>query len=332
MKSSYNRCGQWHMAQRCTGNTVLYIHGNKGYANAPQWHVTHTLPILFELKVWSILNCAFWWKYLPSPVSNSVQPTTKFKIQHLAYELFEIEIPGHYFLKSYLLTYLLTYSMVQSPSWEANRFSSSQEIPLILWNPKVHYRIHKCPLPVPILSQIDPVHTPNPTSWISTLILSSHLPLVLPSGLLLSRLPTKTLYRPPFSTIYIVSYLLTPGSTVLLEKLTGSQLIKKFPAFYGTQRSITAFTSARHLSLSWASSIQSILPTSHFLKIYLNIILPSTPGSPQWSLSLRFPHQNPVHASPLTHTRYMPRPPHSSWFYHPHNIGRTVQIIKFLIT
>jgi len=37
---------------------------------------------------------------------------------------------------------LLTYSMEQSASWEANRFSASQEIPFILWNPKVHYRIH----------------------------------------------------------------------------------------------------------------------------------------------------------------------------------------------
>ena len=51
-----------------------------------------------------------------------------------------------------MLNYLLyTYSMEQSPSWEANRFSASQEITRILWNPKVHYRIHKYLPNVPIL-------------------------------------------------------------------------------------------------------------------------------------------------------------------------------------
>ena len=58
----------------------------------------------------------------------------------------------------------------------------------------------------------------------------------------------------------ILTYILTALSRVLLEKLTGSQLVKKFPAFYGAQRFITAFTSARHLSLSWARSIQSMPP------------------------------------------------------------------------
>jgi len=55
-------------------------------------------------------------------------------------------------------------------------------------------------------------------------------------------------------------HLLTPWSRVLFEKLTGFQLVKKFPEFYRTRKFITAFTNARHLSLSRASSIQSIPP------------------------------------------------------------------------
>jgi len=82
--------------------------------------------------------------------------------------------------------YVLTYSMEQSRSWEANRSLASPEIPRILWNPKVHYHIYKCPPPVPILSQISPVHAPHPTSWRPILILSSHIRLGLPSGLFLS--------------------------------------------------------------------------------------------------------------------------------------------------
>ena len=58
----------------------------------------------------------------------------------------------------------------------------------------------------------------------------------------------------------VLYYLLTPRSRVLHEKLISSQVVKKFPAFYGTRIFITAFTSARHLFLSWASSIQSMPP------------------------------------------------------------------------
>ena len=75
----------------------------------------------------------------------------------------------------FLLTLLLTYSMEQGPSWEANRFLASQEIPPNLWKPKVHYRIHEWLPPVPILSQLDPVH--NPTSH----FLKIHLNIILPS-------------------------------------------------------------------------------------------------------------------------------------------------------
>ena len=101
--------------------------------------------------------------------------------------------------------YLLTYSMVQSPSWAADWLAASQEIPRISRNPKVHYRTHKRPPPVPILGQPNPVH----------------------------------------------------------------------------------------------------IPTSHLLEIHPNIH-PPTPTSPQWSLSLRFPHQDHLHSPLLNHKRHMP--------------------------
>jgi len=79
----------------------------------------------------------------------------------------------------------------------------------------------------------------------------------------------------------LLIYLFTPWRRVLLEKLTGLKLVKKFPAFHGTPSFITALTSVRHLSLSWASPIQSIYPhpTSWrsilILSTHLRLCLPS---------------------------------------------------------
>jgi len=130
--------------------------------------------------------------------------------------------------------------------------------------------------------------------------------------------------------IQISIALLIPWSRVLLDKVPDCQLVKKFPALYETRIFVTAFTSTRHLSLSWATSIHS---TPSYPTCWRCILILSSYVCLGFPCGL-FPSSFPTKAlytplpSPIRAT--CPSPSHSQ-FDHPNSIGWRVQIIKFLI-
>ena len=102
-------------------------------------------------------------------------------------------------------------------------------------------------------------------------------------------------------TITFITYLLTPRSRVLLEKPPGLAANQGIPCILWNPK-VHYRTHKRPPPVHILSQLHPVPTTpSHFLKIHLNIILPSKFWAPQWPLSLRFPHQNLVHTSPFLH-------------------------------
>jgi len=112
------------------------------------------------------------------------------------------------------LTSQLTNSVEKSPSWEANRSSSSQDIPHNLWSPKLFTAFTSARHLSISWARLNQSMLPHPMSWRSTLILPSYLHLCLPSGLFPSNLPTKTVYTP------LLSLYVQHAQPILLNKRT----------------------------------------------------------------------------------------------------------------
>ena len=113
-------------------------------------------------------------------------------------------------------------------------------------------------------------------------------------------------YLLTYLLILLISYLLTPHSRVLLENLTGPQSVKKFPTFHGTRRLITAFTSARQMSLSSASSIQSVPPQPFSSRFFLILSSHLCLGFPSGPYPSGFPPKHCIRISSPPYVLHTP--------------------------
>ena len=116
---------------------------------------------------------------------------------------------------------------------------------------------------------------------------------------------------------------------VLPEKTSVPELVNRSRTFYGTRRFITAFTGAQPFAPILSQFSPILGPPSRSLKIHLNIILPSTPGSSKRSLYIKSPHHNHVCTSSFPYTCHMPSLSHSCRFDHPNNVWWSHYLLFF---
>jgi hypothetical protein len=153
-------------------------------------------------------------KHIPCPMRVTWRPwpwTNMYHLISICTKFFPIDYRGYILCRitaldnrlGKLVSYLL---MELSFSWESANCAATQELPSILWNPKVHHRVHKSPSLVSVLSEVQSIRSRR-ISLRFILMLSTCLRLVLSSGFFPSGFPTNIVYIYSSSLLPVSSFL-----------------------------------------------------------------------------------------------------------------------------
>ena len=223
---SYTSTPLWAVrpVQNLSACTVqLYLYSPYGPYSLDRTSVSVQRCTLPYFYLYILINVNYWLGTCVSLLLDRVAVTERILL-HTVHRLFNmlhnLMSQLYWIGQPFIITHrrsIRTHSMVQSPSWAANRFTASQEIPRISRNPKVHYRTYNRPPPVSILGQPNPVHIPT-SHFLKNHLNIIHPRLGLPSCLFPSGFLTKSLYTSVFfphtrymSRLSFIVWILSPG-------------------------------------------------------------------------------------------------------------------------